>query len=157
MRAPLNLERDSRTRARARACAASTQQSEQLATYIAKGSSVRCSRVLGHFHETSDENSNRLLCPLERVRGRLRPLPHRTRPLLSPSRRSRPGDGWRSVGAAGFDRGPRRGGGKQLRRSIRGGKPRRMLRITRGNRKARWKAIAATEISQAVKVKGEEE
>lgn len=61
--------------------------------------------VLGHFHETTDENSSRLLCPPERVRA----VAVRVLFRSSPSRRSRihaPGGWWMAGRSArpGFDR-----------------------------------------------------
>lgn len=77
VRAPLNLERGSRTCTRdATERAACDLHREGIERIVA--------RAPGHFHETADENSSRLLCPLERVRTPwpyARPLPLRARPL----------------------------------------------------------------------------
>lgn len=79
---------------------------------------------LGRFHEAADENSSRLLCPLERVlrarRGRPRPLP---------------------LARLGFE--AAEDGYMATARSIHGGKPRRMLRVEIERRAAGKRSAAA--------------
>jgi len=111
MRIPLNLEQGSRTTARARAPHRRRIRASSLRPTSWRDRAYACLWVLGHFHETVDENSSRLLCPLERVRivtvhVLFLSFSHRS------CRRSRPLEGgwyrgWRSVGVVGLRSCPR--------------------------------------------------